>query len=188
MKEYNKANLHNISKFAQAHRHGIVSDQFNNVFMNIDEAKTLNSMNHSMRGGKQLKSFLYAIKENGKIAHTKEGSYRTREDDPFSMKDYYVYDHICTDPTSLHITSYEEPQAADKLFNVARVENKADNPYIRFRIFGGPDKGLQISFSRFKDDEHISNFQVMTYFSMERYRSAGLSWSSPMYKINNRCA
>jgi hypothetical protein len=86
-----------------------------------------------------LESNLYAIKENGKIA---KGSYEAKDGDPLSMKDYHVYDHICTNPTNLHITSYEEPHPSDKLFNVARVENKADNPYIRFRIFGGPDKGL----------------------------------------------
>jgi hypothetical protein len=50
MQEYNKAKLHNISKFAQAHRHGVVSEQFDNVFMNIDEAKAANETLNSTHG------------------------------------------------------------------------------------------------------------------------------------------
>jgi hypothetical protein len=84
---------------------------------------------------------------------------------------YYVYDDIWNGNES------------EKRYNIARIENKADNPYIRFRIEGGWNKGLFIRFSRFDDDELITKFQIMTYFSEEKYENAGLAWSSSLYRL-----
>ena len=134
MTRYEKSKLHKFSRFAQAHTHGVISDQFDNVFMNINDTKAEDDTNLG-------ESWLYSLKENGKIA---KGRYEVNDKDPLSREKYYVYDHISTTPCKSHedVTAYQKPEPMDKIFNVARVENKTDNPYIRFRIFGGPDHGL----------------------------------------------
>ena len=153
---YEKNKLHKFSRFAQSHTHGVISDQFDNVFININDTKEDEK--------NQGESWIYTLKENGKIA---KGRYEDDSIERLSRAKYFVYDHISTTPyksladlreSLVDLTAYQEPEPMDKIFNVARVENKADNPYIRFRIFGGPDKGLQIGFSRFSDNAHILNF------------------------------
>jgi hypothetical protein len=69
-------------------------------------------------------------------------------------------------------------------YNIARIENKADNPHIRFRIVGGWGQGLSIRFSTFDKDEEITDFKIMTYYSNEKYVNAGLAWSSSLYKLD----
>tara|TARA_B110000285_G_C15139385_1_gene629666 strand:- start:3407 stop:3877 length:471 start_codon:yes stop_codon:yes gene_type:complete len=69
-------------------------------------------------------------------------------------------------------------------YNIARIENKVDNPYIRFRIVGGWNEGLSIRFTTFDKDEFITDFKIMTYFSEEKYTNAGLAWCSSLYKLD----
>jgi len=100
---------------------------------------------------------------------------KTRDEEcelfPKNEKEFYVYDEIYNGKEYI------------KKYNIARIENKADNPYIRFRIEGGWNKGLFIRFSRFDDDAEITKFQIMTYFSEEKYENAGLAWSSSLYRL-----
>ena len=72
-----------------------------------------------------------------------------------------------------------DPQEHKK-FDIVRVENRADNPFIRARIFGGRKDGLNIQFTTFDEDILILNYKVMTYFSERNYKLAALAWSSPM--------
>jgi len=54
----------------------------------------------------------------------------------------------------------------EKIYNVARIENKADNPFIRIRISGGIKDGLNIHFTKYDDDNFtIAKYKVMTYYS-----------------------
>jgi hypothetical protein len=89
---------------------------------------------------------------------------------------YYVYDEITLEDKQLG-------PVIEKRYNIARLENKADNPFIRFKIVGGWNEGLSIRFSRFDNDAKICEFKIMTYFSEEKYTNAGLAWSSSLYKM-----
>ena len=71
-----------------------------------------------------------------------------------------------------------------KIYKIARVENKADNPYIRFRIEGGIKDGLNLVFYSFEEDLKIASLQIMTYYDKKKYKMAGLSWSSSMYRMD----
>ena len=69
------------------------------------------------------------------------------------------------------------------MYSVGRVENKADNPYIRVKMVGGENIGLSMRFSTFDNDITIHDFKLMTNFSQNRYVNAGLAWSSALYKL-----
>jgi len=82
---------------------------------------------------------------------------------------YFVYDYIDT----------------RRRYNIYRLENVQTNPYIRFKIVGGPHEGLSIRFSTIKENMKIHDHKIMSEFSMEKYKQAGLAWSSEIYTIDN---
>jgi hypothetical protein len=61
------------------------------------------------------------------------------KDHEFSRLQYYVYDVI----------------ENRKRYGVYRLENMQTNPYIRFKIVGGPHEGLSIRFSTMKANYKI---------------------------------
>jgi hypothetical protein len=83
--------------------------------------------------------------------------------------DYFIYDLI----------------DGKRKYKVFRLENMQSNPYIRFKIVGGPHEGLSIRFSSIKGNNEIHDHKVITNFSDEKYKKAGLAWSSEMYTHEN---
>lgn len=87
---------------------------------------------------------------------------------------YYVYDLI----TNIHNKQI-------KKYNVYRLENIQTNPYIRFKIIGGPHEGLSIRFSTVKQNYKIHDHKIMTDYTHNKYKQAGLAWSSELYTLDN---
>lgn len=55
-------------------------------------------------------------------------------DNKIRIGSYHVYDKI----------KYKNTKEYKNIYDVARVENPADNPFIRFRIVGGRKDGLNM--------------------------------------------
>jgi hypothetical protein len=72
---------------------------------------------------------------------------------------YYVYDLITNKRGKI-----------EKKHNVYRLENIQTNPYVRFKMVGGPHEGLSIRFSTVKANYKIYDHKIMTEFSPQQYK------------------
>ena len=108
------------------------------------------------------------ITKDGEVLKTPDEKMLIFPKDDKNEDKYFVYDLIFngTDPGN---ADPGNENRYEKRYNIARLENKADNPFIRFKIVGGWNEGLSIRFSRFDTDEKIHDFKIMTYFSEEKY-------------------